>query len=117
MGVTITTNWHRREVTDGWSVPAEVRAEFDYIDWEAIENGTDSASFVFAYGRWFDLGDTEGNRFGDRMPDSLSGWDAYVSDTFFSGTVFRWVQDDPPYSDDWLIIVGRYFAGSDSEGE
>jgi hypothetical protein len=110
MGIRITTNHHRREVIDAWNLPPEVRGEFDYIDWPAIERGEDSASFVRYRGQWFDLGDIPRI---ENIP-LLSGWDGYVSDTYFSGTVFRWVQDDPPYSDDWLIIVGSFFVGDES---
>lgn len=118
MTVRITTNNHRRDIIDGWQVPPDVRAEFDYVDWSAVDNGTDSASFVKAYGSWYDLNDLEGNRYGASMPDSLSGWHAHLSDTFFSGVCFRWVQDDRlDTSGDWYVIVGRYFADSDTEGE
>lgn len=110
MGIRIFTNNARREIVDAYSLPADVRSEFDYLDWEAIENGNDSASFVCYRGTWFDLGDVpavDAVSFPEGHP--FRNWHGYVSDTFFSGTVFRYVNDDGEDS----VIVGRYFAGDD----
>lgn len=107
MGVEITTNHHRREVIDAWNLPPEVRAEFDYIDWPGVEDGTSSASFVRYRGQWFDLSDVpriDRQQFPEGHP--FRSWDGYVSDTYFSGTVFRYVYDDGEES----VIVGSFFA-------
>lgn len=39
-----------------------------------------------------------------RTPSALNAWDGYQSDTFFSGTLVRYVDDFE------RVIVGRYFS-------
>lgn len=114
MSVEFTTNHHRREVLNSWDIPPEVRAQFDYIDWSACDDARDSVSFVRAYGSYFDLNDTEPGPGMSRMPDSLAGWHAYISETYFSGIVFRYIFDSEDEGE-YTVIVGRYFIGSDSE--
>lgn len=104
----ITTNHHRREIVDAWEVPANMRERFDYLDWPAIERGEGSASFIQYRGEWYDLNDLEPGP-GSKMPDSLKGWHAYVSDSFLSGTLFRWVEDDG----EWYVIVGHYYENGE----
>ena len=104
--VTIITNNHKREVLDAWQLTLSDRAEFDYLDWPAIERGEDSATFLRYRGRLYDLNDTEPGPGSSGMPAQLGGWDAYVSDSFFSGVVFRYVHDD----DDYTVIAGRYYC-------
>jgi hypothetical protein len=55
-------------------------------------------------GRLYDLSDTEPGPGSQGMPPSLKGWHCYVSDTFFSGVVFRYVGED-------FIIAGTYYEG------
>ena len=98
----IITNSHRREVIDGFRLTTKERDEFDYLPWPDIDQGKDSASFVRYHGELMDLGDLEGHHGSNPFP----GWDAYKSDTFFSGIVIRYVKDD---GEDY-VIVGRYFA-------
>jgi hypothetical protein len=105
----ITTNHHRREVIHEYQLTAKEREEFDYLDWAAMERGEDSRSFIRYHGVLYDLSDTEPGPGSQGMPPSLKDWSCYRSDTYFSGVVFRWVQDDPPYSDDWLVICGSYY--------
>lgn len=116
--IEFTTNHHRREPIDSWDIPADVRADFDYIDWSACDRGEDSVTFVRAYGQWFDMNDTEPGpaMFGGTLPDAFraAGWNAYKSETYFSGIVFRYVFDSED-SGEYTIVVGRYFVGSDSE--
>jgi hypothetical protein len=44
MTLTVTTNNHHRPVVDAWELTPSERAQFDYLDWAAIEEGSDSAS-------------------------------------------------------------------------
>lgn len=120
MAVRITTNHHRREPLDSWQIPPEVRAEFDYVNWQACDNGEDSVSFVRAYGTYWDLNDTEPGpaMFGGTLPEPFrrAGYAAYVSETYFSGVCFRYVFDSDD-SGEYTVIVGRYFADDEPEGE
>lgn len=95
---TIITNNVPRDVVDAWELTEAERGEFDYLDWEAIEQGRDSASFARYKGQLYDLGDTEGAFPADRR------W-FYRSDSFFSGVLFRHDSLDPD-----RIICGRYYA-------
>lgn len=107
MGYRYVTNWHRRPVIEAWELTASERAEFDYLDWPAIEDGRDSASFVRYRGELHDLGDVmcaEGAIL-------AAGWHGFNSDSFFSGTAYRYVTDD--YGDP-AVIVARVYA---EEGE
>lgn len=99
--LTIITNHVPRDIVDGWELTPQEREEFDYLDWDAIERGEDSASFVRYKGELYDLGDLE-----RPTSDIFPGWDAYLSDTFFSGVLFRYVEDDG----DWRIVMGRYYS-------
>jgi hypothetical protein len=108
MSLRIVTNNVPRETIDAWELSADERAEFDYHDWPAIERGEDSATFVRYRGELLDLADfvTTGEllTFGDLAP--LRGWHGYASDSYFSGTVVRYVHD---HGDD-RVVVGRYYS-------
>lgn len=95
--ITVTTNNHRRPIIDGWQLTPAERAEFDYLDWKAIEEGTDSASFFRYRGTLYDLSD-----FRESAPRGIDGWDAFQSDSFFSGIVIRYIQGD----DEDEVVVG-----------
>lgn len=103
--LTIITNNVPRDILEGWDLSPSEREHFDYIDWAAVERGEESCSFVRYRGELYDLGDTEG-----RPPAVLAGWDAYLSDSFFSGVVFRYARDDSGDLDPERVIVGRYYC-------
>lgn len=100
VAMKITTNSVPRDLIDAWQLTAAERAEFDYLDWDAIEAGRDSATFFRYRGELYDLGEfmrgygiTHGSR------PHLTSWDGYASDSAFSATVVRLVGDDQ-------VIVG-----------
>jgi hypothetical protein len=106
--LTVKTNNVPRLLIDAYELSEKERAEFDYLDWEAIDKGEDSATFFRYKGQLFDLGEFSrdyGITKGTGLPDHLSKWDGYMSDTFFSAYVVRYVEDD---SD--RIIVGRVYS-------
>lgn len=93
----IKTNNVPRDVIDAWQLTAKEREEFDYLNWKAIDEGCDSASFVRYRGDLHDLGEFSadwGITKGSGLPDSLKGWDAYRSDSMFSALVIRYVDED-----------------------
>lgn len=95
----ITTNNHRREVIDAYDLTPKERKDFDYLDWEGIEGGTEGASFVRYKGQLYDLGDIL------QAPEVLAkaGWEGFNSDSFFSGLAFHWGNDDSGE----YVVVGR----------
>lgn len=98
----VITNHHPRDIVDGWELTADERAEFDYLDWPAIDAGNDSASFVRYRGELHDLGEFTadyGITRGAGLPASLSSWHGYRSDSAFSALVVRYVDDE-------RVIVG-----------
>ena len=102
--LTIITNNHEREILNGFELSAEERAEFDYIDWGAVERGEASAEFARYRGELYDLNDCEGAFPADRR------W-FYRSDSFFSGVLFRYPADERGELETTdYIICGRYFS-------
>jgi hypothetical protein len=107
--LTIITNNVPRDIVDAWELTADERAEFNYLDWPAIDDGRDSATFVRYKGELIDLGDLDGST--RQLPDDhpLRAWDAYRSDSFFSGIALRYASEDG--RDDWdRVIVARYYS-------
>lgn len=111
MTVRITTNNVPRLLIDSYQLTAKEREEFDYIDWQGVEEGRESATFFRYRGRLYDLGEFQYTG-SDHRPagngDTFAGWDGYQSDSFFSGIVVRYVKDDTDY-----VVVGTYYASED----
>lgn len=107
--ITIKTNNHPRDILYGWDLTPSERAEFDYVDWAAVEDGRANAEFVRYRGQLIDVNDTEG------IPQFAPGWDAYRSDSFFSGIVLRYPRGEdgsgrPVEFDTERVIVGTYYC-------
>jgi hypothetical protein len=99
--MNIITNNIPRQLLPLTDLPAEAQKEFDYI-----ENYDLSYRFVQYKGCWYDVYDTQVLEQSRLPPGPLfklaaGGWDSIVTETFFSGVVFRLVGDDE-------VIVGRY---------
>jgi hypothetical protein len=94
----IVTNNVPRDLIDGsFLTPAE-RERFGYLDWEAIDDGSDSATFFRYRGILYSLDEF--------MRGGADGWDASLADSFFSGIVIRLVEDGY----DTHVVVGKWFA-------
>lgn len=105
--VTIITNNHRREVIDAWQLTPKERAEFDYLDWEKIEAGSESASFFRYHGQLYDLDEFSafwGLHRDGGLPDWAAGWEGYISDSFFSGMLVKYVDEN-----EW-VVVARFYS-------
>jgi hypothetical protein len=100
--LTIITNNVPRDITDAWELTAAERADFDYLNWDAIDAGSDSASFIRYRGELVDLG--EFMAWDNPASPTRGHWDGVRSDSFFSGLVVRYCDDHE------RIVVGRYFA-------
>lgn len=95
--IKVITDNQPREIIDGWRLSAAEREEFDYLDWPAIDDGRDSASFFRYQGDLHDLGEFTrdyGITKGAGLPPHLSEWDGYRSDSFFSALVVRLTDAD-----------------------
>lgn len=101
MSITVTTNNHHRPVLDASELTDAERTEFDYLDWDALREGRDSASFFRYRGQVYDL-----SEFIESAPDGAFGWDAFRSDSFFSGIVIRYIQG----MDGEFVVVGTVIA-------
>lgn len=110
MSLTIRTNHHRREILDPHDLTPAEREEFDYLDWAALDRGEASAQFFRFGGQVHDLGEFTtdyGLTRGGGLPSPFEGWDAYRSDSAFSGMVVRLVKADYGDHD---IVVGRVYS-------
>lgn len=85
----VRTNNTPRDVIDGSQLTPAERAKFDYLDWPAIEAGTDSALFFRYRGTVHDM--SEFMRTTGELADA--GWQGYSSDSYSSATVIR-ITDD-----------------------
>ncbi len=99
MSMKITTNNQPREIIEGYELIGDERKDFDYLDWNAIEKGEDSASFFRYKGELYDLG--EFTTTSHMVP--LHEWDGYQSETYFSGIVVKY---SGPECEE--VIIGRY---------
>lgn len=107
--MNITTNNVPRPVIEGWELTDKERQEFDYLDWSAIDQGEDSASFLRYRGRLYDLHEFD-RVSGGYFDGVLEGWDGILTDSFFSAVVVRYVLDNPDYSDHEYVVVGTVYA-------
>ena len=105
----IKTNWQRRPMQCLQDLPASAAKDFDYVDDDC------SARFVQYKGIWHDVYDTQRIE-PDQGSQHPIGWamrvhpgsplclfDSIESDSYFSGTLFKLVDDD-------CVIVARYFT-------
>lgn len=97
MSVRVITNNVPRPIVDAYELSPKEREEFDYLDWPAIDEGADSASFFRYKGELHDLGEFTadyGITKGSGLPEHLSNWHGYRSDSAFSALVVRYVDDE-----------------------
>ena len=107
----IITNWQPRPLQCLVDLPANARAEFDYIE----EDDGYTPRFFRYKGSWFDAHDAQcieadsgrahpmGWALHVHPGSPLAHFDAIASDSFFSGVLWRFGADD-------TVIVGGYFS-------
>lgn len=103
--IHVITNHIPRPVLYWWNLTDKERTDFDYLD---TEPKREEATFVRYKGSAYDLGDTEGPWGGGQT--IFPGWDMYVSETFFSGVLFRYPRDWNGNLDSDFVICGRYYS-------
>jgi hypothetical protein len=71
------------DLIDACELTPDERAEFDYLDWPAIDAGTDSATFFRRNGELHDLGNFMRTEPGGEL--HRLGYHGFAADSFFSG--------------------------------
>ena len=91
--IKIMTNNKPRQLVYGYELTDKQKQDFDYIE------DIDSHDFVKYKNNIYDLSEfmrVENN-------DSLKDWHGYSSDSFFSGTLVKYIDDDS-------VIMGWYYS-------
>ncbi len=107
----IITNWVPRNLVALCDMPEKARRDFDYL----TEDEVYSERFVQYKGEWIDAHDTQ-RIHADVGENSPVGWgmrvhpgsplclfDAIIGDSYFSGTLIRFVNDDQ-------VVIARYYS-------
>lgn len=94
----VITNNVPRLIIDACELSAQEREEFDYLAWDLIDRGEDSAMFFRFKGALYDLGE-----FLISTDPRLAGWDGVSTDTFFSATLVRFAGEDH-------VVVARCYS-------
>ena len=100
--IEIRTNSRQRDVVLGHDLTEAERKEFEYLDWSVPDGNGWTRDFARYRGQLYDLGDTEG------IPQFAPGWDQYVSDSFFSGVLFRYPREGEELDPDHIICATYY---------
>jgi len=96
--MNIITNNIPRQLLPLTDLPAKVQADFDYVE----EGFGAEYRFVQYKGHWYDVYDSQSVT-RELGFDQFKGWDSIVSESYFSGILFRLVGGGE-------VIVGRYAA-------
>ena len=104
--LTIRTNNAPRDVVYFWELTTKEQAEFDYLD---SEDAQSSASFFRYKGNVYGLNEfmrcPSSDASNPQMREAgFHAWDGYSNDSYFSGIVVRYVQDNE------RVIVGQFFS-------
>lgn len=92
--LTIITNGRPRDLLAWHDLTPREQRDFDYLD---SDERREEAYFVRYCGAVYDLGEFMA------APADLAPWDGYAADSFFSGTLVRFVDHGES------VIMGRYW--------
>lgn len=98
--MNIITNNIPRPLACFLDLPEKARKEFPYLG----EADAYDYRLVQYKGVWYDVWDSmrcPGAEAPEATRNAFAGWDGYVSDSFFSGVLFRFADED-------RVVVGRY---------
>lgn len=102
--IVIRTNNVPRDLIDAWQLTPKERAEFDYLDWPAIDDGRDSATFFRYKGDLTSLDQVE------RIPSQSElaglGWNGQVGWSWSSGLLFKFAPD----TDNEQCIIAYFYV-------
>ena len=93
----IITNNAPRQILYQWDLTPVEREEFDYL------KNDEDGNFVRYKGETYDLGEFMTTQ-GLTEFNPLKKWDGYHSDSFFSGIVVKYTEDND------YVIMGRFYA-------
>ena len=108
--MTIVTNNIPRDIIAAHELTTQERQQFDYLDWEAIDDGVCDAQFFRYRGELYALDqfcrvispDAQRCHPMECAEPAFQGWDGYLSDSFFSGMLVK-------YADDFeRIVIATY---------
>ena len=109
----IVTNGKPRLLHALADLPKKVQKDFDYIEGDDVF----SPRMVKYKGVWYDTGDVQSICVNSpiavgwgthvKPEDPLAKWHAVVSETFFSGVLFRYDYDK---NGEGAVVVGSYFS-------
>ena len=113
--IKIVTNHVPRDVLYGYQMSHKVlKEEFD-IGTEGMNDDEISdlcsMQFVKFRGVWYDLQDfitTSPGPWNHGLPEEFRQWDGYASDSFFSGTLLKYVKDDDIMDFDRVVMATYY---------
>ena len=105
--MNIITNRVPRPLQCLSDLPEKAREEFPYLgEAEAYE-----PRLVCYRGVWYDVWDSmrcPGAEAPEATRHAFAGWDGYISDSFFSGVLFRFADSSAAGGDH--VVVGRYYC-------
>lgn len=85
MAIQVISNYHYRDLLCWYDLPESEREDFDYVE----EEERVSLRFFKYRGVWYDS-----YEFYAEVPPNIPGsWNAFQSDTFFSGVLIRFSND------------------------
>ena len=96
--LTIITNGRKRPLYALVQLPIRALADFDYVQ----QFSAHSPRFVQYRGSWYDVYDSQSVT-RELGFDQFKGWHGIVSDTLFSGMLFKLCDND-------TVVCGRYFS-------
>lgn len=116
MSIKITTNHVPRFPVYGYELTTRERHALGLPPVPDESDESDAfAEFVRYRGNVIPINDFSadwGITRGTGLPSPFAGWDGYLSDTYFSGLVIRYVRDGDRIDTD-RVVIGRFFASDD----
>jgi len=100
----IITNNHARDPLYWHELTDKERAKFDYYTEERLSQ--EDPEFVRYKGEIYDLNDVEMIR--GYQPEEFRDWDGIVTETFFSGILFKFIQYGS--EEERAVVCGRYYT-------
>jgi len=96
--IKVITNNQPRDLIYGYELTDKERKEFDYYTDEQMQE----CQFFRYKGEVYDPAEFE--IVPEGMLKQMKWWDAYQSDSFFSGILLKWVNEFEQ------VIIGRYYG-------
>ena len=103
--MNIITNRIPRPLQCLYDLPPAAAKDFGYL----TEDEAYDCRLVQYKGVWYDVWDSIPVMLeSDATRHAFAGWDGYISDSFFSGVLFKFA--DESAAGDACVVVGRYYC-------